>query len=169
MNLLPSFRPRSFALASALLLCACNGAEWSNLKAARGYSRPRNGVNITVVASAPGSDDLMDDLTTTLVADLREDGIEATVDLASPGSEQVSLNIAEWNPGDRAVRYFVGLGAGEGHVVLVVDVKDPRGATVFHGRLRGYVAAGAFGGSAHDSLKAAAQSIADVIATGQTE
>jgi hypothetical protein len=151
-----------------LLFCACNGAEWSNVRAASPYPRPTNGVNLTV-ASGEGdeSEEMTQTLTTSLVEDLKDDGIDATVDLASPTSDQLRLEVANWNPGSQVTRYFVGMGAGEGTIVIVVDVKDVRANTIFHGRIRGYVTGGAFGGASHDAVRAAAKAIADAVATGQ--
>jgi hypothetical protein len=169
MTFFAPIRSSSVALAGSLLLCSCNGAEWSNVKVAAHYQRPTNGVNVSVVASVDCPEELIQSLTTTLVASLEDDGLQATVDLDLPTSDQVRLDIAEWDPGAQVARYFVGAGAGEGHVVIVVDVKDPRGATVFHARLRGYVVGGAFGGSSKDAVRAAARSIAEAINTGTAE
>jgi Domain of unknown function (DUF4410) len=161
-----TFRSSTAALVASLLLCACSGAEWSNVRVAAGYQRPTNGVNVSVVASAEASEEVVSDFTTMLVDALHDDGLEATVDLDSPTSDQLRLVIAEWDPGSQVARYFVGLGAGEGHIVIVVDVKNPRGATILHGRLRGHVSGGPFGGSSKDAARAAARSIADAINTG---
>ena len=157
------------ALASvAFVLCACNGAEWDDVRVASPYSRPASGVNLTV--TSVGGDEaeaMMQTLTASLVEDLADDGIEAIVDLESPTSDQLKLTVAEWSPGNQAARSFVGFGAGEGDIVIVVDLKDPAKKSVFHGRIRGYVMGGFFGGSSRDSVRAAARSIAEAVRTGE--
>jgi hypothetical protein len=162
MSLIASVRRSFFLLAMLSLFCSCHGSEWSNVRIADGYRRPTTGVNISIVASAEGSEPLMQDLTHMLVDALSDDGLEATVDLDVPTSAQLQLTIAEYEPQPRVkVPLVINVG-GAGQVVVVVDLKDPHGKTLLHGSLRGYVA----GGESKESLRAAAHSIAEAINSG---
>jgi hypothetical protein len=171
MRLVALFRHPWRAAGMCLALCACDGAEWSNVKVASPYRRPTHGINLSVVATASADhlEECVREFTTMLVDALKEDGLEATVDFDSPKSDQVRLDIAEWDPGSQAIRYFIGFGVGEGHIVVVVDVKDAGGTSTLHGRVRGYVAGGLFGGSAKNAAQAAARSIADAVDTGNPQ
>jgi hypothetical protein len=155
--------------AVGVLFCACHTPEWINLRIASPYRRPSYGVNVSVTIGAPGPglEEYADALTTDLVADLHDVGLDATVDMDSPTSAQLRLHVVEWVPGNETARIFIGHGAGAGHVAIVVDLKEPGGRTLVHGRIQGHFAGGIYGGSPHDAVRAEANSIADLLNTGE--
>lgn len=162
-------RPIQVVAATGLLLCACNGADWTNVKVASPYPRPAARVNVTVTTSArgPGLEELTQTVTRELVDALENEGIQATVAADSSGSDELRVDVAQWHPGSRFLRWFLGLGAGEGAVVIVVEVEEPSGRRIFEGSVRGYVDGGFFGGESSDAVVAAAHSIADAVKTGE--
>jgi hypothetical protein len=125
-------------------------------------------VHITVTADAQGEDlrEAIEELTTALRDDLTSRGIVAEVGPPRVPSPEASLRVAEWQPGDQAARYFIGFGAGEGYVLVEVDVKTADGSPLLQGQVRGHVSGGFFGGSSMEAVRAAAHSIAAAIATG---
>lgn len=152
-------------------LVACSGAQWTNQKVAAGY-QPARQLSVSVVASSGTRDDLqeaVDEFTSTLRSELKSKGIEASLSSsegsASPGAR---LTIKEWEPGSRALRYFVGFGSGEGHMTIVVDVTGADGTSALQGEVRGWVNGGMWGGSSLDAPHEAAKAIAQVIATGKS-
>jgi hypothetical protein len=76
------------------------------------------------------------------------------------------LSVTDWDPGDRAARYFGGFGAGEGHIVVEVEVRRPGETAALEGQVRAYVSGGFLGGESSDAVRAAAVLIGDAIATG---
>jgi hypothetical protein len=163
-----SSTPRAAALV-ALLACGahlgCAGAEWKHKQVASSYPHLRQ-VHIAVTADAQGEDlrEAVEELTTTLRDDLTSRGIVAEVDSPRVPSPLASLRVTEWQPGDQAARYFIGLGAGEGHVLVEVAVTTADGSPLLQGQVRGYVSGGLFGGSSMEAVRAAAHSIAGAIA-----
>lgn len=61
--------------------------------------------------------------------------------------------------GNRALRYFVGFGAGTGHFRVIVELKNKQGKVLYSTLSEADLSVGAFGGSmsnvAHDAIKAA--------------
>lgn len=153
------------AIACALLV-GC-GAEWTDLKVADGY-QPAKRLNVTVLATSERDNwrEAVETFTTTLRHELKSKGIDASFGSAPPDGAGAELTITEWDPGDRALRYFVGFGSGQSHMTIVVSVTDTDGATSLEGKVRGYVSGGWFGGDALDAPREAAKSIAHAIATG---
>jgi hypothetical protein len=131
--------------------------------------RPPAQVHITVTADAQGEDlrEAMDNLAMELCAELELRGIKAEWGPSRVATPRASLRITGWEPGEQALRYFVGFGAGEGHIVVEVDVTTSGEANVLSGEVRGFVTGGFFGGSSTDSVRAVASSVAEVIATGK--
>lgn len=57
--------------------------------------------------------------------------------------------------GNRALRYFVGFGAGAGHVTVTIEMKDPDGKVLYSGSSKADLAIGVFGGDMKATAKKA--------------
>jgi len=153
-------------------LCAsvagCAGASWQKMKVAQSYQAPKH-LSVSVVWEAKGEDspDALQALQAGLSDGLASKGIAATF-VAAPGNEpQANVTVAEWDPGSRALRYLIGMGAGEGSIVVVVRSPSSDGQPGVEGKARGWVRGGLFGGSSDISATQAGHLIAEAIATGR--
>lgn len=55
--------------------------------------------------------------------------------------------------GNRALRYFVGFGAGAGHVTVAIEMKGAGGKVLYSGTSKADLAIGAFGGDMKDTVR----------------
>ena len=160
-----------FIACVGLVVCqsACSGANWTSSTVAPGYTAPTQ-LTITL-KHAEGLEGAAARLSKLLVSELRKRGIDATVEDEVGAPPNAVCDVKEWEPGNRIGRSFAGfIGAGEGHVLVDVEVstsEEARGALT--GTLRGYVRSGVFGGADINSIEAAAEEIAEAIATGELE
>jgi hypothetical protein len=151
--------------------CLGSGAEWTGAQVAPGYKAAKP-LNVTIVKSVTTGDDLDEAVTefvTTLRSSLKDDGVDATVALGSPGGQGAEIDIQEWDPGSRALRYFISFGSGTGHVTVLVNVPGADGTSLLKGQVRGVVKGGMWGGASTNAADAAAKAIAKAIATGKPE
>ena len=146
----------------SLLLAGCAGAAWKEVKVDPGYKPPKE---LTIVISdegkAEGHEEALDTLKTTLAEELEDNDIKAK--FASGGDPGADVTVVEWDPGNRALRFFVGFGAGKG--TILVKVQSPG----ISGAAEGWVQSGAWGGSATDAAEEAGALIAEAIATGEVD
>ncbi|MGH6950700.1 MAG: DUF4410 domain-containing protein, partial [Vitreimonas sp.] len=73
----------------------------------------------------------------------------------------VRYRLVQYNPGNRALRYFVGFGAGRGTLTFEVAFLDPSGTELARINVGGNITIGAFGGSFNEAITAAAGEAAD--------
>jgi hypothetical protein len=66
------------------------------------------------------------------------------------------------NEGSKALRYFVGFGAGKGEILVETTFND-EAATVAKGVAKGSVSGGWFGGSTRDASRRVARAIVDFL------
>jgi hypothetical protein len=71
--------------------------------------------------------------------------------------------ITGFNEGSKALRYFVGFGAGKGEIIVETTFADEAGAKVAAGSARGTVSGGWFGGSTRDASRRVARAIVDYL------
>ena len=77
----------------------------------------------------------------------------------------ININIENFNEGNRALRYWVGFGAGKATSKIVTTLVDKEsGKIVGNIQTDGMLAMGAFGGNSKDVLKRSAKDIAKKIA-----
>jgi Domain of unknown function (DUF4410) len=151
--------------------CLGSGAEWTGAQVTPGYQAAKP-LTVTVVKSATTGDDLdeaVNAFVSSLRSELKEDGVDAAVALGSPGGQGAEVDIKEWDPGSRALRYFISFGSGMGHVTVVVNVPGADGTSALKGQVRGVVKGGMWGGASTNAADAAAKAIAKAIATGKPE
>lgn len=86
-----------------------------------------------------------------------------------PGSTEaaerliVEGTVVKYVPGNQAMRYLIGLGAGSSRVVAEVHFKDAEGNLVGSGDFIGGVTAGGLGGHRNDAVGRIAGEIADYV------
>jgi hypothetical protein len=140
-----------FALGALTLTVACATANVSVVKA------PSQPVRRLTLSFAPGpdaqkiTDEQQSRLRTVLTSALTSAGINV-VSASEPGVPKLDGVIERYNPGIRALRYFVGFGAGRATFASSWRVMDPSGGVIGECRVTGSVAMGAFGGSYDEVL-----------------
>ena len=153
------------------LLVGCSGTTWSQVQTTPNYQAPKQ-MKVVVLVQAQGEEiaDAVKELKASLAGELKSKGIAATIVDAPDGTPAAELNVVEWDPGSRGLRWLVGgFGAGEGHILVVVKSPSADGQPGYTGTARGFVKAGWFGGSSMNSASEAGYSIADAIATGKAD
>lgn len=146
----------------SLLLVGCAGAAWKDVKVEPGYKPPKS-LNIVISdeGKAEGHEEALETLKSTLAEELEDSDIKAT--FSNGGDTGADVTVVEWDPGNRALRFFVGFGAGKG--TILVKVQSPG----ISGSAEGWVQSGAWGGNAADAAEEAAVLIAEAIATGEVD
>jgi hypothetical protein len=106
----------------------------SRTHVAQGY-QPARRLTVTVVADTTGEDltEAVAEFTRTLADQLKSRGIDATIAAGPAAPPAAQIDVEEWNPGNQALRYFVGFGSGEGHMTVAVHVTGPDGADALQG------------------------------------
>jgi hypothetical protein len=159
---------RSFSTVIAcVLLVACAGAEWQDIRVAQGY-QPPGLVTVAVVGQGSGatSNETLEILQTAIADELFDHGIKANfVQLANP-PPRADVTVVEWDPGSKALRWLVGFGAGKGEILVVVRSQSRNGQPGIEGTAHGWVNGGWFGGSMNDAAEKAGHLIGVTIATG---
>lgn len=143
------------------LLCAflagCSGASWRTVEIDSPYKAPQ-ALSVAVVGPRAAPDTLQT-FSQELVDQLAARGIRAFV--APPAAAaDANVTIVKWDPGSRGTRWLVGFGAGKGEIVIEVQTLGVQGVA------EGWVSGGFFGGSSDNAVTAAADLIADTIASG---
>lgn len=150
---------------SAVLAAGCAaGASWKEVKVQPGYKAPKE---LTVVlannaSNADGRDEAVEAFKERLVDELADEDIKVTF-ASAPSGVGADVTVAEWDPGNRALRMFVGFGAGR--ATILVTVKTPG----ISGAAEGWVRGGMFGGSSTAAAEEAGALIAEAIATGEVD
>ena len=72
-------------------------------------------------------------------------------------------DVERYQPGIRALRYFIGFGAGRGRFASKWVVKDPTGSELGTCRVDGSITMGVFGGSYDDVLEKAGDRLAEFL------
>ncbi len=159
-----------FTAVAGFLAVSCNGSEWTSPKVAPNYHVPDQ-LNLRVVLKANGENlsDCVEKMTEAVRNDLADKGIRVKVASGDPTPPAVVLTVTEWDPGNRAMRYLVGLGSGEGHMDVDVVVTDASGWKELSGTVRAKLKGGLAGGSASDAGSYAGKAIAEAIATGKLD
>jgi Domain of unknown function (DUF4410) len=147
----------------------CSGASWQKVSVSPSYQAPKQ-LRVSLVAEASSEDSaiVINAMQSALAAGLASKGITVTFVAAPSGGPEANVTIAEWDPGSRALRYFVGFGAGQASIVVVVKSPSADGQPGVEGIARGWINAGFFGGDSEVAATEAGHLIADAIATGQT-
>ena len=139
------------ALGALTLTVACATAKVSVVKA------PSQPVLKVALSFAPGpeaqkiTDEQQSRLRTTLTTALSSAGINV-VSVSEPGVPKLDGVIERYNPGIRALRYFVGFGAGRATFASSWRVMDSAGGVIGECRVTGSVTMGSFGGSYDEVL-----------------
>jgi hypothetical protein len=75
----------------------------------------------------------------------------------------VNGRLGAYDPGSQAVRYFIGLGAGSGEILVELNLIDDAGVSVASGTAHGTVSGGLFGGTVESAGRRVARVIAQFI------
>jgi len=138
-------------------LAGCSGASWRTVEVEAPYKAPQ-ALSIAVVGPR-NSPETLQTFSQELVDQLAGRGIRAV--MAPPAAAaDANVTIVKWDPGSRGTRWFVGFGAGKGEIVIEVQSVGVQGVA------EGWVSGGFFGGSSDNAVTAAADLIADTIASG---
>jgi hypothetical protein len=139
------------------------------VQTAPAYQAPKQ-VKVVVMVQAQGEEltDAVAELRTSMASELKSRGIEATFIQAPDGSPVTEVNVVEWDPGSRGLRYL-GFGGGEGHILVVVKSPAADGQLGYSGTTRGYIKSGWFGGSSMIAASEAGYAIAKAVATGKAD
>jgi hypothetical protein len=140
----------------------CSGTTWQRVQVNPGYQPPKE-VKIAVVAQSGGEHltEAVGQLQQALADEFASQGVKATFVQTAAEMPSTELNVVEWDQGSRALRWL-GLGGGEGHIVVVV-----KSAAGLDGQARGFVRSGWFGGSSYNAAIDAGHHIARTISTGK--
>lgn len=153
---------------TAVLLVGCGGAQFTKARVDPTYRPPRE-ISLQVVSNAKGEGlpEAQEKLAKELQAQLAARGITAKVVPAISGEPSVNVTVAKWDAGSRALRYFVGFGAGKAEMNLVVQVSpEADSPPKAEAEMSGWINSGAWGGDATNAGKELGKKLADAIATG---
>jgi hypothetical protein len=110
---------------------------------------------VSLAIEPPDSGDMTDEqqsrLRSTLTTTLAEGGV--SVVSKGKGASALLGDLELYQPGNRALRYFIGFGAGRGRFASNWVVNDPDGTEVGSCRVEGSIVMGVFGGSYDDVLE----------------
>lgn len=146
----------------------CAGAEWQDVHVAPGY-QPPGLVTVAVVGQGSGatSNETLEALQTAIADELFEHGIKANFVPLANAPPRADVNVVEWDPGSKALRWLVGFGAGKGELLVVVRSQSRNGQPGVEGTAHGWVNSGWLGGTMNDAAEEAGHLIGETIATGR--
>jgi hypothetical protein len=114
------------------------------------------------VTEAPGGQTVPPEIRTKFVQ--RLDSELFTEKFAHGNELALTWKCTEVNPGNRALRYFVGFGAGSGVMAITTTLSDSKGHPLGSRELKGVQTIGFFGGSFDSAIEMAADGTADFAA-----
>jgi hypothetical protein len=135
-----------------LLLCA-TGCATAELTVVKPLSAPVRELSLQVAPArtAPMTDQQQSQLRTLITTSLFEAGV--AVKSSANGTSALDGEVQLYDPGNRALRYLVGMGAGAGEFDSTWRILDASGQMVGSCRVEGSILMGAFGGSYDDVLE----------------
>jgi hypothetical protein len=107
-------------------------------------------LQVTPMSTAPMTEQQQSQLRTLLTTSLAGKGV--TVRSKANGTSALDGEIHLYDPGNRALRYLVGFGAGSGYFGSTWKVVDGSGQEIGSCRVEGSIRMGVFGGSYDDVL-----------------
>lgn len=134
------------SLPSIALLAIVSGCASANLTVIKPISAPVKTVSLTIqeTAGAQIPPEEADNFKLTLTTKLEGAGIQV---LSTARSDALLGQVSEYDPGNRALRYLVGFGAGRARIESAWTIKDEAGQEIGACRIDGSMAMGVFGGS----------------------
>lgn len=152
---------RSMVGLSFLLALGCASA---NLTVIEPLEAQPGEVTLSIVPSASTemTSEQQSRLRSTITTAVAEQGVKI-VPSDSRGSYSLEGNIERYDPGNRALRYFIGFGAGSGHFDSSWAVMTPDGSKAGECRVEGSIRMGAFGGSYDAVLEEAGTRVGEFI------
>jgi hypothetical protein len=145
-------------VAALALSLACASAD---LTITRPLATPVRDVSLGVQPSPEMGDEDQSRFRTLLTSTLADRGV--TVRSSTSGVPSLSGEIETFQPGNRALRYIIGFGAGRGRFASTWVVSDPTGATVGECRVDGGIVMGVFGGSFDDVQEKVGERLAEFL------
>ena len=139
------------------------GCASARLEVLRPLPAPERRVALRL-EGAPGSkltDDQRDRYQSLLTSRLSEKGV--TVIAAQPDAHLAKGMVDKYNRGSRALRYFIGFGAGRGTLDSHWDVIDQKGDVLGACRIKGNITLGVFGGNFDDVLEKSGDRLAEFL------
>jgi hypothetical protein len=149
-----------FAVATSLLV----GCASAKLMVIRPLEAPVGKVSLALHPPASGSmtaedsSRLRSTLTTSLV-----DGLVSVVPKEDAGASALLGDVELYQPGSRALRYFIGFGAGRGKFESKWIVNDSSGSELGACQIDGSITMGVFGGSYDDVLEKVGDRLAEFL------
>ena len=160
----------SVVLGFSALMAGCAGAEWQQVSVSPTYQVPKQlKVALATQAASENSDGAMQALQAAMTDTFASKGITATFVAPPSGPPDGDMSVAEWNQGNRALRWLIGFGAGEGTILVKVKSPSADGQPGLDGTARGWVRSGWFGGSSYTAATEAGHLIAKAIITGKAK
>lgn len=138
---------------ASLLLVGCASAD---LTVTRPLSQRVSRVHLTVEPVGDAAREISGAQSSQLRSALSSSLARYGVTLAPADEPDVAALRGEvhvYDEGNRALRYFIGFGAGRGRFASTWVVKDAAGSPVGECRIEGGIVMGAFGGSYHDVVE----------------
>lgn len=131
-----------------LFLSACANA---NLKVMKPVSSPPREVSLNIMDSTSEhiSEEDSGNLKAAISSRLQESGIQV-VSSEKPGVTSVVGKIQKYDSGNRALRYFIGFGAGTGSIDSSWSLVNQSGKEEANCNINGSISGGVFGGNFYD-------------------
>ena len=144
-----------------VLMAFSVGCASANLTVVKPLAAPLHEASLTVEPTAQMTAEQQSRLRTLLTTSLSEAGV--TVRSSEVGRSELAGQVVEYRPGNRALRYFIGFGAGKGRFGSNWRVVDGSGEEVGSCRIDGSIVMGGFGGSYDDVLEKVGQRLGEFL------
>ncbi len=136
-------RSATFVTLCVFLSFGCASAKLTVIKP---LPAPEEKVTLSIEQSPQITPDQVGNFRTILTSRLRESGVSVVVE-NSPDVHDVTSDIAKFNPGSRALRYWIGFGAGRGSLDTTWTVRDDSSEPIGICQIVGSITMGVFGGN----------------------
>jgi len=151
-----------------LVLCFALGCASADLMVIQPLTAPAGKVSMGFEpAPTVSMNDEQKSLLRTLLTSSLSSGGVSVVPKGEPGAGSVDGSITTYDPGNRALRWVIGFGAGSAHFDSTWSVKDPAGAPAGECRVVGSLYMGGFGGSYDSVLEKVGERLRECLVPGR--
>ena len=143
---------RSLALVPVCLVWILSfGCASAKLTVIHPLPAPESRVTLSIEESSQIHSEQLSGLRTILTTRLKQGGV-SVVGGRPPDVHDLSAELTEYDPGSRALRYWIGLGAGRGSLDTTWTVRDESSEPIGVCQIIGSITMGVFGGNWDDVL-----------------
>lgn len=143
------FRRATLVAACALLSFGCATAKLTVIKP---LPSAEETVTLSIEQSSQIASDQVSNFRTILTSRLKRSGVSVVAG-DPPGVHDVTSDIAKYRPGNRALRYMIGFGAGRGSLDTTWTVRDDSSEPIGICQIVGSITMGVFGGNWNSVLE----------------